>query len=145
MCLWRHLARGLLPVEARTSQLRAVARGGCAIALPSGLVRLAIFHAELRKLESIGAQSGSLWAIFKLQPITAEGSLHQASCREGCLNICYLNFSAPYSSQATSSRWALWLLPSTSRITSGLSCLTLSPFPEAGVLASGWPPRWVSR
>lgn len=44
--------------------------------LPFGLVRLAIFHAELRKLESIGAQSGSLWAIFKLQPITAEGSLH---------------------------------------------------------------------
>lgn len=33
---------------------------------PSGLVRLAIFHAELRKLESIGAQSSSLWAIFKL-------------------------------------------------------------------------------
>lgn len=36
----------------------------------------AIFHAELRKLESIGAQSGSLWAIFKLQHIAAEGSLH---------------------------------------------------------------------
>lgn len=52
-------------------------QGGCGIALPSGLVRLAIFHAELRKLESIGAQSSSLWAIFKLQPITAEGSLHQ--------------------------------------------------------------------
>ena len=33
---------------------------------PLWLVRLAIFHAELRKLESIGAQSGSLWAIFKL-------------------------------------------------------------------------------
>lgn len=50
---------------------------------PSGLVRLAIFHAGLRKLESTGAQSGSLWAIFKLQPITAEGSLHQRLAGKG--------------------------------------------------------------
>lgn len=49
-----------------------------AVPLPSlWLMQLAVFHAALRKLESIGAQSGSLWAIFKLQHITAEGSLHQ--------------------------------------------------------------------
>lgn len=64
------LAGGLLPGRVKSppqllSQLWQQAGWLCCCP-PSWLVRLAIFHAELRKLESIGAQSSSLWAIFKL-------------------------------------------------------------------------------